>query len=354
MVLDIVTPAVLVAVMLAQDGRLAGAGGTSGAKPGADYPVGGTCLVAGGFRDEEYDQAAKLAHKLQSQGFPDAGVFDGAAFRNMTTDLVVIAGAFADAQQARVAGKHLGRGKPAPYAKKCTPVGGSPPPLAARPNRAPSAATPLTPLVAIPVEVPIGCWGWSAKRATALCTTGESTGQGGVHWSLDALGDGGWDDLKLDDRDRAGGLLERHPGVDARRVLEANLVDGEVASLGPATVTLGPNETFHGWAPRVVVRWERKLDHFQGNAEGGWNVWNDRVIVRCAGTGTSDREAFSDLGSGDGRLRMFVLPDRAHVLVELQKDRAEEGDYGPVVHAVLIAVGGACRLAGGDHPGDFK
>jgi hypothetical protein len=317
----------------------------------------GTCVVAGGFPDEEIDRAAKLAQKIQALGFGDAGVFDGAAFRNFTTDLVVIAAAFADTKAdrpaARAALKRLARGKVSAYLKGCIPVSDAPAALTARPARAPVATTEIAPLPAIPAQLAIGCWGWSVKRAAALCTTGWATWQTGAHWGVDVLGRADWDEITLDDRDQLGTEADQRRLTPATRAeLERDVVDGDVGVLGAASAKLQPNQTFHAWSPRLTVRWERKLDHNQPHALGDWDVWSDRVLVRCGGGGGGgDQLAFDDLGSGDGEVLVYVLPDRAHVLVQLQKDRAEEGEYGPIVSAVLVDLtGGGCAVFGADHP----
>jgi hypothetical protein len=319
------------------------------AAPPATERENGTCLVAGSFPDEAFDKAAALAKKLQSAGLADAAVLDGAAFRNFATDLVVVAGMFADAKEARAAAKRAGRASAGAYAKGCTPVaGGAPPrPLARRPERAPSAAVVLTPFARLPIEMPIACWGWSVKRMTALCTTGFATDNQGVSWSLDFLGHADdWSDVILDQRDRLDGTPQRRLPAEARRAVEAAVAEGTVAGLGAPTARLAPNETFHGWSPRITVRWERKRDHYQPHDLGGWDVWSDRVIIRCNADGT-EQEAFSDLGSGGGEVRVFMMSDRAHVLVDMRKDRAEEGEYGPVVDAVLVEKRDGCVLAGG-------
>jgi hypothetical protein len=326
--------------------------------PGRSHAAapGGTCVVAGGFPDEEIDRAAKLAQKIQGLGFDGAGVFDGAAFRNFTTDLVVIAATFPDAKADRPAAsaalKRLARGKVSAYLKGCTPVGAPPAALASRPARAPVATTEIAPLPDIPAQLPIGCWGWSVKRTTALCTTGQSTWQTGAHWDLDVLGRADWDEIALDDRDQLGTEADqRRLKPDQRAQLEKDVVDGDVGSLGVATAKLQPNQTFHAWAPRLTVRWDRKLDHHQAHDLGSWDVWDDRVLVRCGGPGAADQEAFSDVGSGGGEALVYVLPDHAHALVQLRKDRAEEGEYGPIVSAVLIDMSrDRCSLFGADHP----
>jgi hypothetical protein len=335
-------PALLLGLVLAEGGGTAAGDRPTGGAP----PSGGTCLVAGGFRDEEYDRAAKLASKLQEQGFVGAGVFDGAAYRNFATDLVVIAGAYPDAKTARAAGKPLARSKIAAYAKGCTPRGEAPRPLAQAPQRQPATPTTVEHASKLFDQIPLGCWGWSAKRATALCTTGSSTWQSGVHWTVDVIGKADWDMIDLDDRDEWGDVKkERRPSPDKQRALEHLLGAGGVGIIGAPTVTLAPNEAAHLWSPRMTVRWERKLEHFADHPLGGWDVWKDRVLVRCAGG--AEREVYSDVGSGDGDVTVFVVPERTHAIVQMQKKRAEEGEYGPVVQAALVGAGSGCPTTNG-------
>jgi len=275
-------------------------------------------------------------------------VFDSAAFRNFATDLVVIAGAYPDAKTARAAAKPLARAKVDAYAKGCTPRGEAPRPLAQPPQREPSKPAAVEPAAKMFAQIPLGCWGWSGKRATALCTTGWSTWVTGTHWWINVLGraEDDWDAIELDSLDRAPFEKdERRPSAATRRALERFFTTGGVGIIGAPTATLAPNEVAHLWSPRMTVRWERKLDEYVDHPLGPWNAWKDRVLVRCASG--AEHELFSDTGSGDGVVSVFVVPERTHVIVQMQKDRAEEGEYGPIVNAALVGAGSGCPITTG-------
>jgi hypothetical protein len=221
----------------------------------------------------------------------------------------------------------------------------APPPAPAPPPEPPKSSAPPSPespkdLVALDHELPSGCFAWSEASASAFCVTDSGSIQKGERFFLEIFGPKPRKFILLDlpARSFTNPPLVVQPS-DKAEVLK--LLEG-AERLPSAEITFDPEAPAIVESGRLTVRWIRNKVRHVSLVDGSWDVFAERVELRCG-----DRGRFAPIITGSVENPMasggkVLLAGGHYAIIERSVTWAIEGDSGGSTEATLIDLDTRC------------